>query len=485
MRDDRSSLHEAKPGGGYRVGRLFAIRLTSAAFREMLVSRETAANAEGRPIDPSPPPPPGTPEAGSPQGVSRGSLAIAAFSTIVEWYDFTLYLYFATVLSRVFFGGAALLETALAGFAVAYLLRPLGAIVFGQIGDRFGRRRSMLLSVALMTAAMLATALLPTYAQIGPAAGWLLLALRCAMSFSVGGEYVGVVAYLLEGSRPERRGIIASSASAASEIGGLLAVGVAALTVRSLGAPDLEAWGWRIPFLIGAALAASVWIARASLDESPEFERQRAEGTAPAHPLRYALEHHRAGILRGFAISALGSITYYVGITYVPAFLTSAGAFGEADALWLSTVAAVAVILVTPVAGALSDLLGRRPVLVALTLCSAVLPVAMFSLMAGGSVLPALVGTVALAFVAGGVSGVGAVATAEQFPGEGRLTGLALGATAATALFGGLALWLAHVLLERTGWPTIPGVMIAVTALCVLPVLLMMPETAPGRRTAP
>src|SRR5690348_16447075 len=146
------------------------------------------------------------------------SLAVAAFSTIVEWYDFTLYLYFATVLSRVFYGGGSgsLLLT-LGGFAIAYLMRPLGAIFFSHIGDKSGRRRMMLLSVALMTAAMLVTAMLPTRAVIGPAAGWLLLALRCVMGFAVGGEYTGVVAYLLEGAPPGRRGLITSCASAASE----------------------------------------------------------------------------------------------------------------------------------------------------------------------------------------------------------------------------------------------------------------------------
>ena len=127
--------------------------------------------------------------------MSRRSMAVAAMSTVVEWYDFTLYLYFATALARIFFGGGrGSLVVTLAGFAIAYALRPLGAIVFGTFGDRHGRRRMLLLSMALMTGAMLATALLPTRAQIGPAAGWLLLALRGVMAFSVGGEYTGVVA---------------------------------------------------------------------------------------------------------------------------------------------------------------------------------------------------------------------------------------------------------------------------------------------------
>jgi MHS family proline/betaine transporter-like MFS transporter len=424
-----------------------------------------------------------TPDAGEAHpGISRGSMMVAAFSTIVEWYDFTLYLYLATVLSRVFFGGGrAGLVTTLAAFAVAYLMRPLGALALGHFGDRFGRRRMMLLSVAIMTVAMAITGLLPTQAQIGPAAGWLLLLLRCVMGFSVGGEYTGVVAYLLEGARPDRRGLITSWASAASEVGALLAVGVAALAVRSTSAAEWDAWGWRIPFLVGAALAASVWIARSTLQESPDFERQQATGTVPANPLRHTLRHHRVGILRAFAISALGSITYYVGIIYVPAFLTSTGALGESASLSLATIAAVVVIVVTPLTGALSDRFGRKPVLVLLSGCSAVLPITLFSLMASGSQFQALLGAVILAGVAGGFSAVGAVATAEQFPGEGRLSGLALGATAATAVFGGLTPYVAQVLMHRTGWPMVPGAMIAAVAVCVLPVLLTMPETRPVR----
>jgi MHS family proline/betaine transporter-like MFS transporter len=408
------------------------------------------------------------------------SLAVAAFSTIVEWYDFTLYLYFATVLARVFYGGGSgsLLMT-LGGFAIAYLMRPLGAVFFSHIGDRRGRRQMMLMSVALMTAAMLATALLPTRAAVGPAAGWLLLALRCVMGFSVGGEYTGVVAYLLEGAPTRRRGLITSSASAASEVGGLLAVGVSALTVSLMSPAELDLWGWRIPFFVGAALAASVWVARSTMHESPEFRRQQEEGTVPDVPLRHALANHRSGIARAFSISALGSITYYVGITYVPAFLTSVGSLSERESLWLSTIAAVAVILVTPAVGALTDRIGRKPVLLILCVGSAALPITLFSLMASSARSEALVGAVLLAMLAGAVSAVGAVATAEQFPGEGRITGLALGATMATAVFGGLTPYAAQLIVERTGWATAPGIMIAIVAVAVLPIFIAMRETAP------
>ena len=416
----------------------------------------------------------------SQQEMPRGSIAIAALSTIVEWYDFTLYLYLATLVSRVFFGGGtAGLITTLGGFAIAYLLRPLGALILAQIGDRFGRRRMLLLSVAIMTITMLATALLPTYAQIGSAAGWLIFLLRCVMGFSVGGEYTGVVAYLLEGAPQTRRGLIASLASAASEIGGLLAVGVSSLTVTCLSAASLDTWGWRIPFLVGAGLAASVWIARSTMQESSDFQRQQANGTVPLHPLRHILARHRLGVMRSFAISALGSITYYVGITYVPTFLTATRTLGESQSLWLSTIAAVAVVIVTPLTGALSDRLGRKPVLVFLTGCSAILPIIMFHLMARESYLQVLFGAIVLACLAGAVSAVGAVATAEQFPGEGRLSGLALGATLATAIFGGATPYVAQILTDRTGSPLVPGVMIALVALCVFPVLITLSETSP------
>ncbi len=414
------------------------------------------------------------------------SMVIAGLSTVVEWYDFTLYLYLATVLSRVFFGGGeeALLVT-LAGFAVSYLMRPLGALCFGSLGDRIGRRWMLLASMILMTAAMLATALLPMFASIGVSAGVLLLLLRCVMAFSVGGEYTGVVAYLLESAPPRRRGLVTSLASAASEIGALLAVGVSALTVALLSDAQLAAWGWRIPFFVGAALAGVILVARSTLHESPEFIRQREVGTVPKTPIRDTWRHHRGAVVRTFAVSALGSITYYVGITYVPAFLGSMSVVSEATALWLSTVAAVAVIVVTPLFGALSDRVGRRPLLIALAAFSALLPLGMFALMGEGGVVQIAVGAVVLAALAVGVSAVAAPATAEQFPGEGRLSGLALGVTVATAFFGGATPLLAELLVRQTGWSGAPGAMIAVVAVLVLPALWTLRETRPAISTNP
>jgi len=427
-----------------------------------------------------------TERAASPRGreaVPNASLAIAAFSTIVEWYDFTLYLYLAPTLARVFFGESTHgpLIT-LAAFALAYLMRPLGAAFFGYSGDRWGRRRTMLWSMELMAIAMLVTGCLPSGARIGAAAGVLLVLLRCVMAFSVGGEYNGVIAYLVEGARPERRGLIGSLAAAASEIGGLIAVAVAAVVTAALDRAELDDWGWRIPFIVGALLAGSVWFARRSMAESPAFLRLQRKSKTSRHPLRQALREDRPGILRAFAISALGSITYYVGITYVPTFLATTSRIGEHAALFVSTMAAVAVIAITPLVGLAVDAFGRRPVLIALALCGVVLPWAAFAVMASPSIAIAATAAVLLALLAGGVSAVGAVASAEQFPSRTRLSGLALGNTSSTVVFGGLAPVIAQILLEQTHWPSSPGILIALTALAVLPVFFSMPETRPRLR---
>nr|WP_026150012.1 MFS transporter [Sphingobium xenophagum] len=402
----------------------------------------------------------------STEPIPRRSMIAVALSTVVEWYDFTLCLYFAPTLARVFFGaGGESLGKTLAGFAIAYLMRPLGAIAFGQFGDRRGRKPTLLLSMTLMTVSMLVLALLPTHAQIGASAGWLLIVMRCLMGFSVGGEYPAVVTYLFETAPKHRRGLVTSSAAAASEIGGLLAVGLCAWLTNALPQESLDSWGWRIPFLFGAALAAGIWLVRQMIPEPPAFISDRGLNASSRSPMGDALLNQRRGIGIGFAISAIGSISYYVGITYVPSFVSLVQSADEAAALELSTVAALVVILVTPCIGWLSDRIGRRPVLLGLCGLCATLSVPMFSLIAHGDRMPALLAVMLLAALAGGVSAVGAVATAEQFPARVRLSGLALGATTATAVFGGAAPYAAYLLQNWSNSPATPGVMIGAVAV--------------------
>ncbi len=418
------------------------------------------------------------------------AMVAVGLSTVVEWYDFTLCLYFAPTLARVFFGRDDMaLGKTLAGFAIAYLMRPFGAILFGLFGDRRGRRPTLLASMAAMTLAMLCLAMLPTHAQVGSMAGVGLILMRCVMGFSIGGEYIAVVAYLYESAPFHRRGLVTSLAAATSEIGGLLAVGSCAILARNLDVAQLDAWGWRIPFLFGGALAGAVWLARNIIVETPFFDRQNVGATAAIRPLIQVLRNEARGIALGFVISALGSVTYYVGITYVPSFLATVGRGNEAQALEFSTIAALVVIAVTPCFGWLSDLAGRKPVLLGLCLACVVLPIAMFYLIASGSTEATIAGVVVLAALGGGVSAVGAAATAEQFSGAVRLSGLALGATTATALFGGAAPFVVHAVQKLTGVAEIPGMIIAAVAACIgLTLAVFLPHSlgsaAPDRHNS-
>jgi MHS family proline/betaine transporter-like MFS transporter len=405
--------------------------------------------------------------------VPRRSMLIAAFSTIVEWYDFTLYLYLTPVLARVFFGGDTNSTLATLGvFAVAYVLRPVGGGVLGHLGDRIGRRQVLLISMTIMTVAMFATGLLP----VGAAFGMFLL--RCAMGFSVGGEYSGVLTMLVESADRRNRGFVVSLASAASEVGALLAAGVSALVVGMLATSDLDAWGWRIPFFFGGFLALLTLVMRTTVQETPAFEQARAAGKLPKNPLADVIRHQWRAILRTFAISALGSATYYVAVTYVPTYLTSVGGVSDGQALTMSTIAAVAVIVVTPAIGAWSDRTGRRTMLLALAAVFVVLPLPMFALMASGGWARGIAGAVILAAGAGAVSAAAAAAVPEQFATAGRMSGLALGYTMATAAFGGLSPFLADLLIRWTGWRLSPGLLVMAVAVAIVPVLVRLPETA-------
>lgn len=409
--------------------------------------------------------------------ISRGRLAIAVVSTVVEWYDFTLFLYLSSVLSRVFFGDSptGVLMT-LATFAVSYLLRPIGGLLFGYIGDRWGRRPVLLGSMALMFLATAATAALPTFAQVGESAAVWLLALRCLMAFSVGGEYTGIMTYLLESSKPNNRGLTTSLAAAASEIGALLAAGVSALMIVTLSASQVEEWGWRIPFIVGGILAAAILAFRSALPETPQFLKSKQD--VNREPLARVLRRQWRAVVRTFIISGLCSAAYYVGIIYLPTYLISVQKWSESSALGLATLAAAVVVLASPLAGWLSDRYGRRPTLLTLAVGAVILPIPMFAAAGQANVGVAVAAVVVLACLAGSLSAVGASAIPEQFDVRGRLTALAIGGTVATTVFGGIAPYTVQSLTESTGWALMPGVVITAVALAAIPAIRRGPETS-------
>jgi len=413
-------------------------------------------------------------------GTRRG-VVVGALGTIIEWYDFSLYVFLAPIYARVFFPGATGIDGVIATlgiFAVAYLARPLGAAAFGHYGDRSGRRSALLVSAAIMAVALLANAALPSEATIGFLAPLALFAIRLAMGFAVGGEYSGILVYLLETATVRQRGLVVSLAPAASGIGTLLAVGSTAIVSALLSPAQVDDWGWRIPVLLGAVLAAAILFLRTSLEETPAFRHMRETGRISRRPVHDALTRARGAVFVAFVLSAVGSIAYYLGITYVPTFLESVVGTAHDEALLWSTIATAVMLLVTPLSGWWADASGRRGTLLATALVLTATSVPLFALLTASGGGWVLLAAVLLAVAAGAWCAIASSAIPEQFGTEDRFSGLAIGYNVAVAIFGGLSPLLATLAVEATGWDVAPGIMLAAVALLALPVVLRLPETA-------
>ncbi|MGH6977333.1 MAG: MFS transporter, partial [Stellaceae bacterium] len=294
------------------------------------------------------------------------SLALVAggIGNLLEWYDFGLYGYFAPTLGRLFFPSHnifASLIGAYAGFAVGFAMRPIGGAVLGHIGDRLGRRFVLLLSVTLMGAGTTAIAVLPTYAVAGVAAPLMLLLVRLFQGFSVGGEYTGSVAYLIESAPANRRGFAGSMANIGSTAGVLLAAGAAAATVTFASDAQLASWAWRLPFVFGGVLAMGALLLR---------RRLRETGVPPAHrreaPLKRAFR--RDGRLMAVAVlftSGYGAVNYLT-MVFFPTYAGEFGGVSEAHALQATTLAQALALIVVPLAGIANDTVIRRRTLLIL-----------------------------------------------------------------------------------------------------------------------
>jgi MHS family proline/betaine transporter-like MFS transporter len=353
-------------------------------------------------------------------------------------------------------------------FAVAYLGRPIGAIVFGSFGDRRGRRSSLTVSAAVMAVTLLLTGLLPGWSTIGVAAPIALFVLRLAMAFAVGGEYSGILVFLTESGPQERRGLTASLAPATSGLGALMAVGLSAALTAGLDQHQLDTWGWRIPFFFGALLAAAVLISRRMLSETPEFRRIQVRGQLLAHPVRSVLQRAPMSVVAAFVLSAVGSVSYYLCLTYVPTYLNEVVHLSDSTALWWSTVATVALVLTTPLFGLLADRYGRRVSLTATAVCYLIAVIPLFRLLSVGMVA-AFLATIGLALVAGAWSAIAASAIPEIFEAWQRFSGLAIGYNLAVAILGGTTPLLATLLVQATGVRWSPALLLVTVSLLALP----------------
>lgn len=362
---------------------------------------------------------------------------------LVEWFDWFAYAAFTVYFAPVFFpegsSTAQLLATA-AIFAVGFLMRPVGAWVMGVYSDRKGRKAGLTLSVSLMCAGSLIIAITPGYATIGVLAPALLLLARMMQGLSVGGEYGSSATYLSEMATAQHRGFWSSFQYVTLISGQLLALALLIVLQRTVGEDALEAWAWRIPFFVGAGLAVVVFWLRRGLDETREFQTR----TGPKSSALELILRHPKEALMVIGLTAGGTLAFYTYTTYLQKFLVNTSGFTKAQATEISAAALLIFMLLQPAVGALSDRVGRKPVM----MCFGILGVfctvpIMTSLAATDSPFMAFLLALSALVIVSGYTAINAVVKAELFPAHIRALGVALPYAIANAVFGGTAEYVA------------------------------------------
>ena len=370
------------------------------------------------------------------------AIAGGSAGNLVEWYDWFAYSSFALYFVPHFFPSgdptSQLLQAA-AVFAIGFLARPVGAWIMGLYADRAGRKAALSLAVAMMCAGSLVIAIIPDYEVIGVAAPAILLLARLLQGLSVGGEYGASATYLSEMAGKERRGFWSSFQFVTLISGQLLALGILILLQRILPTEALEAWGWRIPFVIGALLAVVVFWIRLGLEESASFQNAQASGAERARTMML-FTHHPWETAAIFLLTAGGSLAFYAYTTYMQKFLVNTSGFTKETATNITAAALVVYLFILPLFGWLSDKWGRRTNLAFTFGAGMLLTYPIMTAMAGVTEpLMAFGLMVVLIVIIAGYTSVSAVTKAELFPAHVRALGVALPYAMANAVFGGTA----------------------------------------------
>lgn len=405
-----------------------------------------------------------------------GAIVAASSGNLVEWFDFYVYAFSAIYFAPAFFpqgdATAQLLQTA-GVFAAGFLMRPVGGWLFGRIADRVGRKRSMVAAVTLMCAGSLAIACLPTYATIGAAAPVGLLLARLLQGLSVGGEYGTTSTYMSEIALDGRRGFY-SSFQYVTLIGGqFLAVLVIVVLEHALTPAELRAWGWRIPFALGAVTAVVALVLRRSLVETQVAEH--AQDARAGSMLALLREHPRA-FASVVAYTAGGSLAFYTFTTYMQKYLVNTAGFDAKTTSWIMTIALAVFMCLQPVFGALSDRIGRRRSMIAFGILGSLMIVPVLwglrgvtSPVAAGSLVILALAILAL------YTSISGIVKAEMFPPEVRALGVGFAYAIGNALFGGTAEYVALALKQR-GHEEVYGWYVTVMVLVFLVVSLRLPK---------
>ena len=375
------------------------------------------------------------------------SIMAASSGNLVEWFDFYVYAFSAIYFAAAFFPKGdptvQLLNTA-GVFAAGFLMRPIGGWLFGRIADKYGRKKSMLISVTMMCAGSLVIACLPTYAQIGAWAPFLLLMCRLFQGLSVGGEYGTTATYMSEVALKGQRGFY-SSFQYVTLIGGqLLAVLLIVILEAVLTDAELRAWGWRIPFVVGAAAATVAMLLRRTLHETQSSEAMQNKETGTLSNL---FKHHWRAFVTVLGYTAGGSLIFYTFTTYMQKYLVNSVGLPIKTASYVMTVCLFLYMCMQPLFGALSDRIGRRTSMMLFGALGALGTVPILTTMhqASSPVTAGLLILVALAIVSFYTS-ISGIVKAEMFPPEVRALGVGLAYAVANAIFGGSAEFVALAL---------------------------------------
>lgn len=411
---------------------------------------------------------------GSTQASRRATIA-ASIGNVLEWYDFGIYGFFAATIGAKFFAAGDAVSGLLSAFAVfgiGFFARPLGGIVIGFVADKYGRRPALMITIMLMALGTLMIGISPTYESVGVLAPIILVTARLLQGFSTGGEWGASAAFVVEWATPGRRGLYASAQQLTAYLGIVVGSSVAAIVSGALSAPAIDSWGWRIPFLLGALIGPFGLYMRRTISETPAF-------TAATKISEEGQPTQWGPAFRLFCLVALSSSATFTFMYYLPSFTQRYSGVTRTESLWANSIAIMAFVFAVPVAGMISDRIGRKPLLVTGAL---LFLVCSYPLMAATTLYPGFASVLAVQIILdlffAIYAGAAAVTCVELFPTKTRLRWLSPAYNVAQIAFGAFAPYIATWLVSTTGSPTAVVYFVVLTALISGVAALSMRETA-------
>ncbi|WP_205194586.1 MFS transporter [Burkholderia sp. Ax-1719] len=408
--------------------------------------------------------------------------AMASFiGNFVEWFDYASYGYLATVIAVIFFpktDAASGLLAAYGVFAISFIVRPLGGVIWGHFGDKHGRRAALSLSILIMSCSTFLIAFLPTYAQVGMLAPVLLLLVRVVQGFSASGEYAGASAFLAEYAPQGKRGVYTSIVPASTAAGLLFGSVFVAVMHAVLSTQQLHDFGWRLPFLLAAPFGLVGRYIRLRLEDTPKFKALEGAQHVAKAPAAELLTRYRGRMLIAFGVTCLNAVAFYLVLSYMPTYLSTELGMGETESFVAATISLAAYIGLIFLMGALSDRVGRKTMLIAASVLFALLTVPLFKALPGSGFATIVLIQIAFGALLTLNDGTLPCFLAEIFPTRVRYSGFAFCFNAANALFGGTAPLVATWLIGATGNKLAPAWYLVGAAGVALVAMLASAETS-------